>query len=119
MCSVRSSAKTISTIMRGGAGWCAFLAGMVYTPRRLRASSARGAAARRRAGALRRRARGAAPRVRLKPPIFASKEDYSEALIAHHTLMQAAMKCKQTVDVTACANLDHAVEDVGAMYVKH
>ena len=33
--------------------------------------------------------------------------------------MQAAMKCKQTVDVTACANLDHAVEDVGAVYVKH
>lgn len=56
---------------------------------------------------------------RVKPASFANKCDYTEALIAHHALLQAAMKAKQTVDVTHCDALDHAIDDVGAMYLKH
>ena len=56
---------------------------------------------------------------RVKAAAFSSKEDYAEALIAHHALLQAAMKAKQTVDVAHCDVLDHAIADVGTMYVKH
>ena len=41
-----------------------------------------------------------------------------EALEAHHAVMQAAMKAKQTVDTAAADNLDHAIADVGCMYTK-
>ena len=41
-----------------------------------------------------------------------------QALAAHHSLMQAAVKTKQVVDVAACDALDHAIADVGAMYTK-
>ena len=50
--------------------------------------------------------------------VFASPEDYVEALKAHHAAMQAAMKAKQTVDVAGADALDHAVADFAKMYVK-
>ena len=34
----------------------------------------------------------------MKKEVFASESDYTDALKAHHAVMQAAMKCKQTVD---------------------
>ncbi|KAH8094208.1 hypothetical protein JL720_4201 [Aureococcus anophagefferens] len=52
---------------------------------------------------------------RVKAPAFASRADYAEAVIAHHALLQAAMKAKQTVDVAHCDALDHAIDDVGAI----
>ena len=56
---------------------------------------------------------------RVKKELFDSETDYKEALVAHHVLMQAAVKTKQVVDVAACDALDHAIADVGAMYTKH
>ena len=55
---------------------------------------------------------------RVKKELFESDADYREALVAHHVLMQAAVKAKQVVDVAACDALDHAIADVGAMYTK-
>ena len=55
---------------------------------------------------------------RVKPEgVFESEGDYVDALKAHHKLMQAAMKCKQTVSVTVCDALEHAAEDVLKMYL--
>ena len=42
---------------------------------------------------------GLCQRVKNDGTVFASPEDYVEALKAHHAVMQAAMKAKQTVDV--------------------
>lgn len=53
---------------------------------------------------------------RVKPASFASKADYLQALELHHTVMQAAMKAKQTMDVKACDALDHALADLAKMY---
>jgi ubiquitin-small subunit ribosomal protein S27Ae len=55
---------------------------------------------------------------RVKKEIFASDADYIEALKAHHSVMQAAMKAKQSVDPAACDALDHALEDMCKMYIK-
>jgi hypothetical protein len=55
---------------------------------------------------------------RVKPEVFKTPEDYVDALKAHHAVMQCAMKAKQSVDVAAAHNLDHAVEDFGKMYTK-
>jgi hypothetical protein len=55
---------------------------------------------------------------RVKKELFESEADYLQALAAHHSLMQAAVKTKQVVDVAACDALDHAIADVGAMYTK-
>lgn len=55
---------------------------------------------------------------RVKKELFETEADYLGALAAHHSLMQAAMKTKQVVDVAACDALDHAIGDVGAMYTK-
>ena len=55
---------------------------------------------------------------RVKKELFESDTDYQQALVAHHVLMQAAVKTKQVVDVAACDALDHAIADVGAMYTK-
>ena len=55
---------------------------------------------------------------RVKKELFESEADYLQALAAHHSLMQAAVKTKQVVDVAACDALDHAIEDVGKMYTK-
>jgi len=55
---------------------------------------------------------------RVKKELFADDAEYQQALVAHHVLMQAAVKTKQVVDVAACDALDHAIADVGAMYIK-
>ena len=55
---------------------------------------------------------------RVKKELFESEADYLQALAAHHALMQAAVKTKQVVDVAACDALDHAIADVGVMYIK-
>mmetsp|Transcript_38439 Transcript_38439/g.84374 ORF Transcript_38439/g.84374 Transcript_38439/m.84374 type:complete len:101 (+) Transcript_38439:161-463(+) len=47
-----------------------------------------------------------------------SEKDYVDALQAHHAVMVAAMKSKQTVDVAAADALDHAVGDFCKMYTK-
>jgi ubiquitin-small subunit ribosomal protein S27Ae len=53
---------------------------------------------------------------RVKKEIFADAKDYTDALVAHHAVMQAAMKCKQSVSVEVCDALDHAIEDMAKMY---
>lgn len=55
---------------------------------------------------------------RVKKEIFASDADYVDALKAHHAVMQAAMKAKQTMDTAACDALDHALDDMVKMYIK-
>lgn len=55
---------------------------------------------------------------RVKKEIFASDGDYVDALKAHHAVMQAAMKAKQTMDPAACDALDHALADMSKMYIK-
>ena len=55
---------------------------------------------------------------RVKKELFESEAEYKEALVAHHALMQAAVKTKQVVDVAACDALDGAIEEVGKMYTK-
>lgn len=55
---------------------------------------------------------------RVKKEVFANDADYVEALKAHHAVMQAAMKCKQTMDAASCDGLDHALEDMSKMYIK-
>merc|ERR1712232_823870 len=49
---------------------------------------------------------------RVKKELFDNDEDYHQALVAHHSLIQTAMKTKQVVDVAACDALDHAIADV-------
>jgi hypothetical protein len=49
--------------------------------------------------------------------VFASDGDYMDALKAHHAVMQAAMKCKQSVDVAVADALDHAIGDFAKMYL--
>jgi len=53
---------------------------------------------------------------RVKKEVFASESDYTDVLKAHHAVMQAAMKCKQTVDEAAAHGLEHAVGDFEKMY---
>merc|ERR1719502_1832594 len=55
---------------------------------------------------------------RVKPELFEDTSAYHEALVAHHKVMQAAMKGKQVVDTAACDALDHAIEDLAPMYIK-
>ena len=55
---------------------------------------------------------------RVKKELFEDEAAYKEALMAHHVLMQAAVKTKQVVDVAACDALDHAIADLSAMYTK-
>lgn len=54
---------------------------------------------------------------RVKPELFEG-EGYVEALKAHHAALQAAMKTKQVVDVTACDALDTAIKNLSPMYIK-
>jgi small subunit ribosomal protein S27Ae len=55
---------------------------------------------------------------RVKKDVFPSDADYVEALKAHHAVMVAAMKAKQTMDPAACDTLDHALETMAKMYTK-
>lgn len=54
---------------------------------------------------------------RVKKEAFATEKDYFDALAAHHNVMQMAMKSKQSMDVTACDALDHAIADMAKMYL--
>ncbi|KAL7431310.1 hypothetical protein ACHAXH_003016 [Discostella pseudostelligera] len=55
---------------------------------------------------------------RVKKEVFANDVEYVDALKAHHALMQAAMKCKQSVDPATADALDHAIESFAKMYTK-
>ena len=55
---------------------------------------------------------------RVKKEVFASQQDYVDALKAHHAVMQCAMKAKQSVDVGVVESLEHAVGDFAKMYIK-
>ena len=50
--------------------------------------------------------------------VFKTEQDYVDAIKAHHAVLVAAMKAKQTVDVAACDALEHAIEDFSPMYIK-
>jgi len=54
---------------------------------------------------------------RVKKDAFANEKDYTDALKAHHGLMVAAMKSKQSVDTAAADALDHAIGDFAKMYL--
>jgi len=55
---------------------------------------------------------------RVKKDAFACGNDYTDALKAHHSVMQAAMKAKQTMDTAGADALDHALVDFAKMYTK-
>ena len=55
---------------------------------------------------------------RVKKDVFACEKDYTDALLAHHAVMQAAMKCKQSVDESVAGALEHALGDFNKMYTK-
>jgi ubiquitin len=55
---------------------------------------------------------------RVKKEVFACDKDYTEALLAHHAVMQAAMKCKQNVDTAFVDSLDSAIGLFSKMYIK-
>jgi len=48
---------------------------------------------------------------------FTCESDYMDALKAHHVVMTAAMKAKQSSDPTAADSLEHAISDVSKMYL--
>jgi hypothetical protein len=52
-----------------------------------------------------------------EPPMFATREAYAETLQAHHAVLIAAMKAKQTIDLRAADELDRAVEIFSRMYL--
>jgi ubiquitin-small subunit ribosomal protein S27Ae len=54
---------------------------------------------------------------RVKKEIFTDTKDYTDALMAHHAVMQAAMKCKQNITVEIVDGLDHAIDDMCKMYL--
>merc|ERR1712159_987368 len=49
---------------------------------------------------------------------FSSEEDYTEALKAHHMVMAAAVKAKQTVDPANADALEAAIDLCCKMYIK-
>eukprot|EP00448_Togula_jolla_P023820 CAMPEP_0170589804 /NCGR_PEP_ID=MMETSP0224-20130122/11535_1 /TAXON_ID=285029 /ORGANISM="Togula jolla, Strain CCCM 725" /LENGTH=208 /DNA_ID=CAMNT_0010913565 /DNA_START=74 /DNA_END=700 /DNA_ORIENTATION=- len=49
---------------------------------------------------------------------FSSEEDYVNAVKAHHAVMLAAVKCKQTVDPANAAKLEEAIAEMSKMYLK-
>ncbi|VEU41851.1 unnamed protein product [Pseudo-nitzschia multistriata] len=55
---------------------------------------------------------------RVKKDVFDCDGDYVDALKAHHAVMQAAMKAKQTMDTAGADALDHALVDFAKMYTK-
>jgi ubiquitin len=56
---------------------------------------------------------------RVKPEgVFDSEADFTAAVLSHHAAMQAAMKCKQTVDTASADKLEAAVAEVSKMYLK-
>lgn len=55
---------------------------------------------------------------RVKKEVFEQDQDYVEALKAHHAVMQAAMKSKQSVDLATVDTLDNTVSLFAKMYTK-
>ncbi len=55
---------------------------------------------------------------RVKKEVFVKDCDYTEALQAHHAVMQCAMKCKQNIDEETVAKLEAAVELFSKMYIR-
>lgn len=53
---------------------------------------------------------------RVKREAFSSEQYYLDALVAHHEVLLAAVKAKQSVDVRAADQLDHSIEDWSRMY---
>jgi len=49
---------------------------------------------------------------------FSKEKDYIDALKAHHNVMTASMKSKQSVDLAAADALEHTVGDVAKIYSK-
>lgn len=49
---------------------------------------------------------------------FVIENEYIEALKSHHSLMQCAMKCKETLDESAQENLDLAFSNFSRVYTK-
>ena len=60
---------------------------------------------------------GLCQRCKTDGSVFKTEGDYIDAIKAHHAVMVAAMKCKQTVDVAACDKLEEAVGDFSKMYL--
>lgn len=54
---------------------------------------------------------------RVKKEVFAGPKDYTDALLAHHAVMQCAMKCKQNVTTECIDALEHALDDMSKMYL--
>merc|ERR1712157_256963 len=48
---------------------------------------------------------------------FKEEKDYIAALQAHHAVMLAAVKCKQTVDEANAATLESAAAEMSKMYM--
>jgi len=55
---------------------------------------------------------------RVKKDVFECEKDYMDALKSHHSVMQGAMKCKQSVELETVANLKNAMKDFTKMYTK-
>lgn len=53
---------------------------------------------------------------RVKKVGFETDEEYHKALEAHHVLLQSAMKAKQSVELEAFLDLEHAITDVAIYY---
>lgn len=53
---------------------------------------------------------------RVKPTAFKNHSEFVEALVLHHTLLQAAMKTKQSVDIATCDALVHAIDHIAPIY---
>ena len=49
---------------------------------------------------------------------FPTAEEYIQALTAHHAVMIAAMKAKQTVATAGADALDAAIAEFAKMYIK-
>merc|ERR1711920_474441 len=48
---------------------------------------------------------------------FKEEKDYIAALMAHHSVMLAAVKCKQTVDEANAVALENAAQEMSKMYL--
>ena len=51
--------------------------------------------------------------------VKSSDEDYMDALVSHHAVMVAAMKCKQSVDVEVAGSLRAAIDAIAPRYTHH
>ena len=54
---------------------------------------------------------------RVKRDVFASDQEFTDAVLAHHAVMVAAMKCKQSVETATVDNLDTAIALFAKMYL--